>query len=154
MCSVALGKQQPLWKRWHKGAVELCLGVSNPRDPEWAPPAGCKPTWSLPRHLRAFRDFHWHFVTKFAWLSTIVPPPIYTLVVVFCLWTNELFLYLNPLPTAAILLPRLFLNSFVATTSGPALSLRQYESGAKEYFVGCARQLHACPCPVKSLLAA
>merc|ERR1719446_289393 len=36
-------------KRWHKGGVELFLGVENETDPEWTPPKAYKPTWQLPK---------------------------------------------------------------------------------------------------------
>ena len=36
-------------ERWHKGAVELGFGVTNPRDRDWTPPAGHTPSWQVPR---------------------------------------------------------------------------------------------------------
>ena len=116
-------------KRWHKGAVELALGVTNPKDPEWVPPPGHEPTWKVSMATHVFRTFHWHFITKFSWVTTTVPPLIYTLVTCYACWTNEIFIFMNPLPVAAVMLPRLFLTSAVPTLANPTVDASGYATG-------------------------
>lgn len=122
-------------KRWHKGGVELALGVHNPTDDQWEKPSGHAPTWKVSRAIAAFRTFHWHFVTKFSWITTTIPPLIYTIVTCYACWTNEIFIFMNPLPVAVVMLPRLFLTSAVPTLANPTVDVSGYVTGATEFFV-------------------
>ena len=122
-------------KRWHKGAVELALGVDNPVDALWAPQARYRPSWRLPRSVRLFRSFHWHYITKFSWLATTIPAPIYTFICCFGCWTNDIFLFLNPMPAAIFMLPRLLLSAVVPTLANPHVSTASYLISATEFFV-------------------
>jgi len=122
-------------KRWHKGAVELALGVHNPIDSSWTPPNGFKPSWTLPKSTVLFRTFHWHFITKFSWVTTTLPPLIYTLITCYACWTNQIFIFMNPLPVSVTMLPRLVLSSAVPTLANPTVDVSGYKVGATEFFV-------------------
>jgi cellulose synthase (UDP-forming) len=120
-------------KRWHKGAVELFVGVKNIRDPSWMPPVARIPERPVPKYVRRYRDFHWFFA-RMAWVGSVIPPLFYTLLVVGGLWSNTLWIYLNPTPALLIMIPRLWLASFVPTLGDSNVPAEELLSSMPEYF--------------------
>ena len=100
-------------KRWHKGAVEIALGVENAHDPQWCPPAARVPRPdAIPRHVHRFRCLQWWYI-RLSWLATTFPPLFLTVIVCASPWMQSIWLYLNPLPAGAIMVPKLLLSSLV-----------------------------------------
>jgi cellulose synthase (UDP-forming) len=120
-------------KRWHKGAVELFVGVKNIRDPSWQPPPARIPTRPVPRHVKFYREFHWFFA-RLSWVGSVIPPLFYTILVIGGLWSNTLWIYLNPTPALVVMIPRLWLTSFVPTLGDITVPAEQLLSSFPEFF--------------------
>jgi len=55
-------------KRWHKGGVELFLGVKNQKDEGWVPPEADVPLRKVSSRVKRFRKFHW-FLACISWIN-------------------------------------------------------------------------------------
>jgi cellulose synthase (UDP-forming) len=119
-------------KRWHKGSVELFLGATSTKDAEWVPPPARTPQRPVPGHVRRYRRAHYAFL-RLAWLN-VFPPLFYTALVIASLWTNTLWLYLNPLASYVIMVPFLLLASFVPSLGDITVPTEQIMSSLPEYF--------------------
>jgi cellulose synthase (UDP-forming) len=121
-------------KRWHKGSVELFLGAgaTGAQDPEWTPPPARVPQRPVPGRVRRYRKTQYALL-RLAWLN-VFPPIFYTLLVIGGLWSNRLWLYLNPLGSYAIMIPFLLMASVVPSLGDITVPAEQMMSSLPEYF--------------------
>jgi len=119
-------------KRWHKGSVQLFLGAAYTKDPEWVPPPARTPERPVPGRVRRYRQAHYALL-RLAWLN-VFPPLFYTALVIGSLWSNTLWLYLNPLASYVIMIPFMLLASFVPSLGDITVPTEQIMSSLPEYF--------------------
>ena len=98
---------------------ELFLGVDNPRDPEWEPPKARVPTRPVPGPVRRYRQTHWAFA-RISWVN-VLPPLFYTALTIRGFFTNELWLYLNPIPTRVCFRARMKSHALFSRAKSRAL---------------------------------
>jgi hypothetical protein len=70
---------------------------------------------------------------RLAWLN-VFPPIFYTLLVIGGLWSNRLWLYLNPLGSYIIMIPFLLMASVVPSLGDITVPAEQLMSSLPEYF--------------------
>jgi len=119
-------------KRWHKGGVELFLGVKNVFDENWERPVVERPEGFVTARITRFRKWHWFFA-RLAFINAY-PPVFYTILVLNGLIVNKMWIYLNPYPTYAIMIPRLFLASFVPSLGDSTVDPKKLAAGVHEFF--------------------
>jgi len=124
-------------KRWHKGGVELFLGVeptSQCVDQEWlaAQEAEELELGDTPASVKWFREMQWNFA-RMSWLTTL-PAIFYPLMLVYALFARSLWFYLNPVPTLLFMCPRLFLSSFVIYLGAYFIDHEHLLNDETEYF--------------------
>merc|ERR1712107_576290 len=119
-------------KRWHKGGVELFLGVKNVFDENWERPVVERPKGFITGRITRFRKWHWFFA-KLAFINAY-PPCFYTVLVLNGLCINRMWIYLNPYPTYFIMIPRLFLASFVPSLGDSTVDPKKLAAGVHEFF--------------------
>jgi cellulose synthase/poly-beta-1,6-N-acetylglucosamine synthase-like glycosyltransferase len=119
-------------KRWHKGGVELFLGVRNNKDKDWVPPQAEVPQRMVSRRVRWFRKFHW-FLARISWIN-VFPALFYTALTIGGLWTNRLWLYLNTVPSYAFMVPYLLINNFNLSLGNSTVSAESWVGSTPEYF--------------------
>lgn len=87
-------------KRWHKGGVEIFLGVDNQRDRLWVPPeARVPPLAAVTPRVQRFRRVHWRFM-RLSWFANVYSPLYIVLLVCLTAWTDSVWIYLNPVGAA------------------------------------------------------
>ena len=129
--------------------VELFLGVANPRDRGWTPPR------ALPSAVRALRARQW-WNLRVAWVPCALPL-VYTGLVVAGCWQGTLFIVLTPVPTLAVMVPKLYLSLLVPDVADTAAGLSHAKIilQTHEFFayapIRFVATLEACRCRDRAL---
>ena len=110
-------------KRWHKGSVEMLLGVKNPRDPDWTPPPAEVPARPVPRIVRCYRKLMW-VLFLFDCLFQMAPL-LYAAVLVAGCYKGGIFMYLNPYVMWRIGIPRFMLQGVVPAMANHTIDVQQ-----------------------------
>lgn len=119
-------------KRWHKGGVELFLGVKNEKDKDWTFPEANVPQRKVSSRVMRFRRYHW-FLARISWIN-VFPALFYTFLTLSGLFTNKLWLYLNTVPSFVFMVPFLILNNFNLSLGNATVSAENWVGSTPEYF--------------------
>jgi len=119
-------------KRWHKGGVELFLGVKNKKDEDWVPPEADVPLRKVSSRVVRFRKFHW-FLARMSWFN-VFPALFYTALTLGGLWSNRLWLYLNAVPSYLFMVPFLLINNLNLSLGNSTVSAESWVGSTPEYF--------------------